>query len=283
MKPKAFIVLLGVLEALSSTSALAGIIGDDDRLAIADYAKKVGMTETEARSKFAASGRVMCPFNEGSAFLVGSNDTIVTARHNIFREARMAAGNVKLGNCAFEVSLGGSSTWYEVDTRSIEFSTKEQRTIADRFDWIALKLKNPVIGVTPFKIPSSRVTANTPITIVSIRQEGFPHDDWNERVVSTCAIREVWNIDNVPASGLETDCDLTVKSSGSPLLRETSEGLEVVGIQSSGVIKPCRKFKSTKCSNWAVGFTDEIAKAAEKLAALPSARRPAQGAPGKTK
>lgn len=126
------------------------------------------------------------------------------------------------------------------------------------------------------------VKPDTPVTVVSIRQEGFPYEDWNERILATCAVRKVWTIDAVIGSGLESDCDLTPRSSGAPLLRESENGLEVVGIQSSGA-KGCRKFISKKCSNWAVGFTDNIAKAVKELAALPNMNRPAQGGVGKKK
>lgn len=276
-------VVTGFLAVSLSTNAAAGVIGHDDRLPLADYAKKVGMTEADARKKFAASGRLMCPFKERSAFLVGSNDTIVTARHNQ-RDARVDGKKTLLVNCAFEISLGGASTWYEIDPNSIEYPDQKQRSATDRFDWIVMKLKNPVVGVTPYRFPTGPVARDTPVTIVSIRQDDFPHDDWNERVVSTCAVRKVRNIDGIAASGIETDCDLTDNATGAPILRATNDGLEVIAIQSSGSIEPCQKFAPKKCGNWAVGFSDEIAKAVQKLAVLPRAPKivhnPTQGGAG---
>lgn len=277
------IVLISFAAMGLSAHAFAGVIGHDDRLAIADFAKNVGMTEADARKKFAASGRIMCPFNEGTAFLVGSNDTIVTARHNQ-RDARVDGKKTILVNCAFEVSLDGASTWYEIDPSSIEYPDQKQRSATDRFDWIVMKLKNPVVGVTPYRIPTAPIELDTSVTVASIRQDDFPHDDWNERVVSTCAVRKVWNIDGIAASGLETDCDLTDNATGAPVLRETKDGMEVIGIQSSGNIEPCQEFAPKKCGNWAVGFTDEIAKAVQKLALLPPVRKiggnPARGGAG---
>jgi hypothetical protein len=87
--------------ALSLVSSIchAGVIAKDDRLPIAQFATKFGKTEAEVRKMFAASGRIMCPFNEGTAFLVHQGDIIVTARHNIFPENSMVkhAGRVSLG------------------------------------------------------------------------------------------------------------------------------------------------------------------------------------------
>jgi hypothetical protein len=166
-----------------------------------------------------------------------------------------------------------------VDVKSIEYPDEKQRSFRDRFDWIVMKLKKPIEGVTPYRLPTRTPKANQLVTAVSIRQEGVPHEDWNERVVTSCAIRKVVEIDAVAAGGLETDCDTGLKASGSPLLRPSYDGLEVVGIISSGT-NACRKYRDRRCSSWAVGFTDGIVKAVERLAAMPSMNRPAGGGAG---
>ncbi|WP_246660282.1 serine protease [Rhizobium sp. FKL33] len=213
----------------------------------------------------------MCPFNEASAFLVHQGDVILTARHVIFPERSMVryAGRPALGNCGFEVTDGKTSQWYRIDVKAIIYPDDRQRSFTDRFDWIAMKLAEPIPGVKPYKLPVRPAAVKDKVTAVSIRQDGFPFQDWNERIVSECQVRKTWAIDGISGSGLETDCDLTMKSSGSPVLRRTDDGWDVVGIASSGTAD-CPKFRSKRCANWAVGLTDAVADAVRKLAAMPS-------------
>jgi Trypsin-like peptidase domain len=261
--PKFLIALLAI-----SSQAMAGTIGADQRLAIADYARRHNMDVASARKLFGASGRIMCPFNAASAFLVHRSDIVLTARHAVIPEPSMHsyAGYARPSRCAFELSSDGiTSTWYEVNVEAIVYQEGKQRSTTDRFDWIALKLVDPIPGVTPYMLPRELPAAREKVTLVTLRQEGFPREDWNERIVEDCSVRNIANIDGVPGSGLKTDCSATRGASGGALVRQGADGLEVIGVHSS-VTGSCRKYSSRSCYSFAVGISEDVSKAIRVLA-----------------
>jgi hypothetical protein len=262
-------IILGLVILFGLAShAMTGTVGTERRLAIADYAKQQNMDKAAARNLFAASGRIMCPFNAASAFLVYRNDIILTARHVIIPEASMNsyAGYGRPSHCAFEVSTDGiRSTWYEVDVKTIFWPEGKQRSFTDRFDWIVMKLMTPIPNITPYQISDGLPTANDDVALVTLRQEGFPHEDWNERIVGSCKVRKVVDIDGVTGSGLKTDCSATSGASGGALVRKSASGLEVIGVQSS-VTRSCKKFSARSCYSFAVGISDEVKRAIRSLA-----------------
>lgn len=261
--------LLTFLIALifSVSYARAGTIGADNRRAIDNYAASHGMSSDEARKKFGASGRIMCPFNEASAFLLYKSNIVVTARHALYPKNSMIkyAGAMSIMRCAFEVSDGKGSTWHKVDVESFVHPSESRASWDDPFDWVVMRLSEPVTEFEPYHLPSKPVSVGDKITTASIRQANFLPDDWNERVLGDCRIRSVENTDGVTAGGIRTDCSADIGSSGSPLLREGTDGLEVVGITTSGT-GSCRKFNRTRCYTFAVGLEPELIEAVHKLA-----------------
>lgn len=247
--------------------AMAGKIGKDKRLPIAAYAKQHKLDVADARKQFGASGRIMCPFNAASAFVVFRNDIVMTARHVAFGDASFNsyAGPGRPRHCSFEVSEDGiTSTWHEVAIETLIAPEEKQRSFADRFDWVIMKLEKPIPGVAPYALPGERLTAGDAI-LVTVRQEGFPHEDWNERIVEDCAVRKLVDIDGIADSGLKTDCSATNGASGGALLKQGANGLEVIGVMSS-VTNSCKKFNSKSCYSFAVGLSEDIRKAIRALA-----------------
>ena len=253
---------------VTTANAVSGVIGDDERRSLADYAKQHGKLAENTRREFKSSGRIMCPFNAASAFLVHRNNIILTARHVIFPEKSMKAyAPVRsFGNCAFEISDGNTSTWYDVDTSTATYPENAQKSTTDRFDWMAFRLKKPIEGVTPYQLPTSPISMGDKVTMVTIRQDGFPYDDWNERVFADCRVRKVETIDGKAESGLRTDCSATTGASGGALIRDVSGRLEVLGVQSS-TSRNCPKYKDRTCSSFAVGLNEQLKAAILKLAA----------------
>lgn len=130
-----------------------------------------------------------------------------------------------------------------------------------------MRLTAPVDSVTPYRIPASQTLDGDAVVMSTIRQEDFPEDSWNARILGDCKIRNVIAVDGIVGSGLSTDCSATVGASGGALLRQTEQGLEAVGIMSSATEHNCRKYKLKSCSSYAVGICGEVAKAIRKLAA----------------
>lgn len=247
---------------------MAGVIGKEDRQAISDYARGHHMDVDHANQIFAASGRIMCDFSSASAFLVHRNDIVVTARHVIYREPDQPsyAGRMNVHRCAFETTDGKTSTWHNIDIGTITYLPDKQRSHADRFDWVAMRLSAPIDGVTPYRLPSAPAQTGESATAVTIRQDGFPKQDWNDRILADCRIRETRAIDSIPAAGVETDCSQGAGASGGALLRETADGYEAIGVLSSSSAGHCPRFDPVDCYTFAVGLTGPVIDAIKSLA-----------------
>jgi V8-like Glu-specific endopeptidase len=265
-RPRMYFLIFLAWLVIGVASAKAGTIGADNRRAINDYAASHGITPDTARKKFGASGRIMCPFNEASAFLLYKPNIVVTARHALYPKNRKTyAASMSITRCAFEVSDGKGSTWHKVDVASFVHPSKGLKSWDDPYDWVVMRLSEPVTEFEPYRLPSKPVSVGDKIISASIRQAHFLPDNWNERVLGDCRIRSVENIEKIPASGLRTDCSSDIGASGSPILRESPEGLEAIGITTSGT-GSCRKFDRRRCYNFAVGLEPELMEAVHKLA-----------------
>ncbi|MDX8502059.1 trypsin-like serine protease [Mesorhizobium sp. VK4C] len=265
------IALVFYILVAASSMAMAGTVGADKRLAIADYAKQHKIDEPAARKLFGASGRIMCPFNAASAFLVYKSDIVLSARHVVLPEPSMKsyAGASRPSRCAFELSSDGEkSTWYEVDVKTIIYPENKERSFTDRFDWIVMKLTKPIPDVTPYALTDTALAADDDVTMVTLRQDDFPHDGWNERIVEDCKIRKVIDIDAIAGSGLKLYCSAAPGASGGALVRQGPKGIEAVGIQSS-ITRSCKKFNARSCYSFAVGLSEDVRKAIRQLAGEP--------------
>ena len=246
--------------------ALAGVIGTDDRQPIANYALQQHQDVAAVRREFGASGRIMCPFGAASAFLVDRPDIVVTARHVLYPEPQMGtyAGKMSIHRCGFELTDGTTSTWHAVDVTSFVYPPDRQRSTTDRFDWVVMRLQSPVEGVSPYHLTVRTPQVGDAATLVTIRQDDFPKDDWNERLVAACRIRAVETIDAKPDSGLKTDCSASSGASGGALLERGSDGWNVVGIMSSAS-PSCPHFDARSCYSYEIGMSDDVKRAIRTL------------------
>ena len=250
--------------------AAGGTIGSDDRMSISEYASRHSEDLPAVRRRFGASGRIMCPFGEASAFLVDRSDIVVTARHVLYPEKEMHAyaGRMSINRCGFELTDGDHSTWYKVDVTSFVSPQDKQRSVTDRFDWVAMKLEAPIEGVTPYRLPEEPPKVGEVVDLVTIRQDGFPKDTWNERLIAECRIGVIATIDGRAAAGLKTDCSATPGASGGALVRRGPKGLEAVGVQSS-VTASCGRFDARSCFSFGVGLGPDLKAAIVALEARP--------------
>lgn len=249
-------------------SAKADVIGTENREPMENYARTHKTDIQVLHKRFGATGRIMCPFGEASAFLIHKNNIVATARHNLFPEKEMTgyAGRSEINRCGFELTDGSTSVWYKVDVTSFLYPKEEQRSRTDRFDWVVMRLTSPIDNVTPYKLPDSPARKGDLVTLSTIRQDGFPYDSWNTRLLADCRIRDVVTIDGIVGSGLRTDCAANTGASGGPLLRQTESGQEALGIMSSSTLKRCRKYKAKSCASYAVGISKEMVDAIKSLA-----------------
>jgi hypothetical protein len=262
-------LILGLLILVAMSSpGTAGTIGADNRLPIADYAKQHGMDAVSARKLFGASGRIMCPSYAANAFLVHRGDIVMTARHVVIPESGANAHKdwKRPINCRFELSAAGiTSSWYDVDVKSIIFPTNPLRSPSDRFDWIAMKLTGPIAGVQPYKLSGVPAKISDIVTSVTLRQDGLPHHSWNERIVETCRVRDIIDIDQISGSGLKTDCSATKGASGGAVVRAGADGLQVVGVLTA-TTRSCKQYRALSCFSFAVGISEDVKRAIRSLA-----------------
>lgn len=261
-------LLAGVI-CLFSGQAFADRIGHENRKSIDDYATAHKLTGDDVRRTYGATGRIMCPFGGSSAFLVDKSNIVVTARHVLFPEKSMNsyAAHMQINRCGFEVSVDGkTSKWHKVNVSSFVYPEEKQRSFNDRFDWVVMKLSEPVTEVAPYRLPSVAAHAGETITMATIRQKDFKPDDWNTRIIEDCKVRGLKRIDGVAAAGLFTDCSASPGASGGALTRKGPDGIEVVGIQSSGIMKDCEKYNSRSCYSYAVGLSPAVVQAIHNLA-----------------
>lgn len=262
-------ILLACVPCLFSGEAFADRIGHENRKSIDDYATSHKISSTDARAMFGATGRIMCPFGEASAFLIDRLNIVVTARHVLFPEKskNSYAAHMQINRCGFEVSVDGkTSKWHKVDVSSFVYPEEKQRSFNDRFDWVVMKLADHVTEVVPYQLPSAQPYAGEAVTMSTIRQKDIRPDDWNTRIVEDCKVKSLKRIDGIPAAGLFTDCSASIGASGGALTHKGPNGIEVVGIQSSGIMKDCEKYNSKTCYSYAVGLSPAVVKAIHKLA-----------------
>lgn len=263
-----FVLAIFSAVAMPFESVMAGVIGKENRQSIEKYAQASKVDIQEIRGRYGATGRIMCPFREASAFIIYKPNIVATARHNLFPEKEMNsyAGKSDILRCSFELTDGETSTWYKVDVNSFVYPEENQRSVADRFDWVVMRLTAPISGVTPYRLPTNPALKGDSVTTSTIRQDGFREDGWNARILGDCKIRNVVAIDKIAGSGIFTDCSSAPGASGGALLKQTEYGLEAVGIMSSTTLTNCKKYKMKSCSSYAVGISNEVVQAIKELA-----------------
>lgn len=259
---------LGGLALLASPCAEAGVIGKEDRQSLPDYAQSHSLDVDAAYRTFAASGRIMCNLSNASAFLVYRSDIVVTARHVLYPELDQGAyaGRLNVHRCGFETTDGKTSTWHYADVKTITYLPDKQRSHADRFDWVVMRLNQPIADVTPYRLPSVPPRFGEAVTDVTIRQDGFVKQDWNERVLADCKIGGLRVIDDIASAGVETDCSQGAGASGGAVLRKTAEGYEALAVISSATRRDCPRFDSDNCYSFAVGLTQPVIDAIKAVA-----------------
>ncbi|NTI78410.1 hypothetical protein [Rhizobium rhizogenes] len=245
--------------AIGVACAKAGTIGADNRRAINDYAASHDISPDAARKKFGASGRIMCPFTEASAFLFYKSNIVVTARHALYpKNAKaMYAGAMPITRCGFEVSDG---TLVPVIGQEVGLPNGGCRDPVAHGDRLRRQMIRFELGHglgQPHHHPIERIIPGLQALGGINKGRDIDFVPGRSFVLGDCHIRSVENTDGVTTGGLRADCSADVGSSGSPMLREGPEGIEAIGITTSGT-GSCKKFDRTRCYTFGVGMETEL-------------------------
>jgi hypothetical protein len=176
------VVMAAALMAAGS-SAQAEVIGKDDRLPLKEFAKAHGLSMVEFWDAFGASGRIVNS-GWGTAQVVGRNDLILTAAHNFYTDDCELIQPTEDGryfvtlehpDIRYELDMdtlwsggcrGGAASGGISDGDGVSFLDGEtglrwwaydgwDRTV----DWVIVRLKTPVLDVTPYEIPQYDIAA----------------------------------------------------------------------------------------------------------------------------
>src|SRR5262245_22586244 len=90
--------------ARTVTTALAMLIGSEDRVTINQFKKQNGYSDKEIRTLLSATVRISCPWATGTGAIVGRPDRLVTAAHIFFDLSGETKGPV--ANCRVTPVLG---------------------------------------------------------------------------------------------------------------------------------------------------------------------------------
>lgn len=262
-------------------------VDDADRKPLDEYAKIHGLPV----DTWSASVDLKCKGGQGQAVLVGNASCVVTAAH-------VGTGkNIKCNmlpapkECSIIVETKGVRTEYPVaQIFKSGICTYASVTPAEYEDWMILKLKKPVKGVKPYRLPASDkdLEPGTPIAYIG---RSTDYTDPNNRSLhprhgGDCQVRAPVASQNVNGS-LRTDCDGSFGSSGGGVLSRGQDpvvyGVIVTGGnggysnlefeeragQTGNIIK-CQYYGGGgwfSCSENAAPLTGEFYKAVKELCA----------------
>jgi len=238
----------------------------DTRIVLQDFYLKSHIDANISQQPFAASQKFQCNGSVGSGALLEPGDIVLTARHVFLGlDKRGYAGSAKPTRCAFEISDGKSSKWYNVDIRSAIYDESRQRSITDKFDWVMLKLRSKIQGIVPYSISDMPLDNGTPVTLVTIHQDDIPLVSPYMRIHETCYVRQRLEIDGVLVAGYKTDCVVGVGASGAAVLVQRGNSYVVAGVMSSHAQTYGCTFDSTSCFSYAVAINSDIVRAFHRL------------------
>lgn len=238
-------VLRAVLASLALTSAIGAASAveiDPDRRAI-----KSGV--------HSATGHVTCGSGSGTAQLVGSGQTIVTAAHVLFGRGGLRG---TAANCRFEVVVGGERLSAPIDTARVRSGTSDPYMQHASRDWAVARLATPLRGITPYALGGAPASGQG-VTLVSGRTLGVSR----AVIAENCLVRAL----RAAEGGREVliDCSAQSGDSGAALLDRSGRVAAIyVGFRSSSPMQ--RLAFSSEHYNFAVAVSGAMRSAVAELA-----------------
>ena len=215
---------------------------------------ELGLSLEEIRRVRQTVGDIVCPGVQGTAFLVGRGDEILTNAHIFVDEIGRDRAN--LGKCFWQnkeepfrrVPLHVTSETVKLFTRS----TNEEFYL----DLAVVRLEGRIPDTHPFRFdPAASVELGDRLTMISagqLRMPSLPKQeteiirvdpdgafefDFNrEPIAQSCVVRAVGKkTDRTPNDAIYSDCSATRGASGSPILVRSEDGeLTIRGVHVGG-------------------------------------------------
>ncbi len=212
-----------------------GVIGDEKRQELADFATRINMAPETAMRRLSAVQSLECRGLRITALVVAAPDIVVSAAHAFFERSGIRKSTT---SCGIVVHREGFTKLHPIKINSIVTGKFRYGPIETNSpeDWAVLRLQQPILGVEPLALPPDNerfVRDDQPVVLATGPQNNFPLTAGWTRIVEDCAIRRVIDRGAGP-SLIKTDCDTGIGASGGAYLASLASGKPVlIGLQSA--------------------------------------------------
>lgn len=271
--------LLALACLVAFTRGAAGAIIDrEKRMSWEDYAKSIGKTTEEVYKKFSATGLIICGHEGATANVVLRNDVVLTVAHMFYDEKCQPIID-DFSKCYFRTRPlpGQKAKYIDLDVNSMIFG--EKCSLNASFDWVALKLKQPVPDVKPYRIGRKcMLTENMKVFNIAYYHSGFGDPKDPPPAVQVCNVTTRGFTGRV-TGGFLSDCNSAKGASGSAITCGDESDLYITGMLSMGNdpsydYKPYDEFKNatiiTDVSGDSVRAVVDLAKSSIAAEAKPT-------------
>jgi hypothetical protein len=208
--------------------------GELGRRTVKQYAADQNTTEEEIQDRYAATGLLDCNGSKSTAQLTGDNSTISTVAHDFTNPLTCKKKSNGLNTCTFTVITSQGEQTVDVSEMIGQgFKCPASPNVSD--DWAVLKLKNPIRGVKPYRLPKKSDRLKVGDKLVSVnaynndvftidrktKEKKFP------KTIEDCT-RKIDHEETVTASYIESTCDLAGGASGGSILKPGSDVLMAI-------------------------------------------------------
>lgn len=243
-------VACGIALAVSASSTLARVLGEDGRRAVSQ----------EERERYSAIGLVVVNAGKrvygGTGTLVNDQLTVITAFHNVFHDGRTGPiGQVQAPMRMMHFLVGDKLTQYQVKSIRPFNRAYDGLVLADENDLAVITLEKPVVGVQPLTLRAldaeddgRELGAVTLVAYAGLTKK-----------VQDCSFRE--RAGTYPSSRdvLIHDCDSEGNASGAPFLDASGAVVAIhLGGSSRGVKVDGKPFNAKSNFNMARRITADV-------------------------
>jgi hypothetical protein len=201
-----------------------------------------------------ATGHVSCGSGSGTAQLVGSGSTIVTAAHVLFGRNGLRADS---RSCRFEIIVDGARLTAPIDVTRVRAGTHDPYKAHASHDWAVARLAAPLRGVAPYNLGSTPSPGQS-VTLVSGRTLGQTQSVMRE----SCQVRALRRAEG--GNEVMIDCSAQAGDSGAAILDRAGRVTAIyVGFRSTA--PQLRQPFSTEHYNFAVAVSPSMRAALAEL------------------